>query len=337
MGVTVYDIARAAGVGRSTVCRALTGIGYVSPETRARVLKVAKELKYRPNHIASSLAGGRSRFVGVVAGPSIGLTFDSTIVPIQASLRDVGYSMLFYASSDSVDLERGLLDELMQDRVAGVIAVPSSATANPRTYQDLVEADVSLVILNRQVEGLSVPQVVCDDYNTARLAAEHLISLGHRDIVCLSVPQQYRAGRVRVRGFRDAMDEAGIALDDTAIVETGFSYKSGAEAMAKVIERKRRPTAVIARHDIVAMGAIDAILAAGLSVPDDISIVGNADIWCGALTRVPLTTINHPLEEMGRLGVDKLLAMLAGESVEPTTVVLPAELVVRSSTAARRC
>ncbi|MBI2841909.1 MAG: LacI family DNA-binding transcriptional regulator [Armatimonadetes bacterium] len=336
MATTVYDIAKAAGVGRTTVLRALWDRDDISPETKARIKKIAAELKYRPNHIARSLVTGQSNFVGIMATPSILPASHATIQLIETGLREAGYSMLLSISGGHPGGERQCLEQLIQNRVAGVIAIPASNSADPAIYQELVDSGVKMVTFDRCVEGLQTPQIIGDDYRSARLVTEHLISLGHERIVHLAIPQTSYAGRQRTKGFRDAMSEAGIRLTPSSIIETQFGEEFGARVTAQLLKRKVVPTAIIARHDMVAAGAIRAIYAAGLSIPGDISLVGNGDIWCSDILRIPLTTVRHPIQQMASIAIEKLLDMLSGKQVEPNTTVLDVDLIVRSSTAPPR-
>ncbi|MHB9036531.1 MAG: LacI family DNA-binding transcriptional regulator [Armatimonadota bacterium] len=331
MATTVYDIARAAGVGRTTVLRALWDKNDISPETKARIKKIAAEMKYRPNHIARSLVMGQSTVVGVIASPSIILSSYKTVELFEKNLREAGYSMLFASSGGHASGEGRCLEQLQQNRVAGLIVIPASNSANLNLYQELLDSGVKMVIVARQVEGLKAPQIIGDDYRAARLATEHLISLGHRHIAYLAIPLTSYAGRERIRGFRDAMRNAGLEVKDSTIVETQFGEAAGEMEMARLLARKVPVTAVITRHDIVAVGAMRAVFAAGLSVPEDISLVGNGDIWCGDILNVPLTTVHYHLEETAKMAVARLLDMLDDIPVEPRTEVLGVELVVRMS------
>lgn len=336
MGATVRDIARAAGVGRTTVLRALWDRDRISPETKARIKEIAAEMKYRPNFIARSLVSGQSTVVGVMATPSILAASYRTIELIETSLREAGYSMMLSTTGGTPGGERSSLQQLMQVCVAGLIAIPSSNSAEPEVYQELVDEGAKMVVLDRCVEGVSAPQIIGDDYRAGRLATEHLIGLGHKRIVHLAIPQTSYAGRERARGFKDAMRQAGLRVTSSSIIETPFGEEQGASVMAQLLKLKDRPSAVLARHDIVAVGAMRAICAAGLSIPEDISLVGNGDIWCGDVLTAPLTTIYYPTELMTGLAVETLLDMLAGVSVRPKTTVLGVDLVVRSSSAPPR-
>lgn len=333
MSVTIDDIARLSGVGRTTVFRALKGKDRISPETRAKIQKIAEELNYRPNPMATGLAKGTTNFVGILATPSIIPVFQAVLEPIDNLLREAGYNILLQTSSGRPEDEHLSLEQLMHQRVAGLIVHPSSTHASPEIYQELVESGVKLVIIDRYIEGVHAPQIVGDDYNAAYLATKYLISLGHRDIVHMAIPMTSYAGQERDRGFRTAMTEAGIPVIASSVVETRMGSEHGEQVMAKILKRKKVPTAILARQDVVAIGAMRAIYAAGLSIPDDISIVGNGDFWCDDMLRVSLTTVQHPVEQMANLAAQHLLDMLSGKSIEPSTTVLDVQLIVRGSCA----
>ena len=336
MGVTVYDIARIDGVSRSTVCRALWDKGRISAATRARIKKIAAEMNYRPNDLARDLSTGRTRLVGVVADSTYVPEFRWILEPVEEGLREAGYSMLFYTARDEPEVERVFCEDLLRKRVSGVIAFMSSSKPDRQAYRDLVNAGVKLVVVGDCVDHLDALFVVGDDYQVGRLVTEHLISLGHRRIANLAIPQTSYIGRERMRGFRDAMEDAGVPITASNVVETGFSEEDGARAAVRLLRRRQPPTAIIARHDAVAIGAMRAIFSAGLSVPEDVSVVGNANISVSDVLRAPLTTISYPGRQMAAIGINKLLDVLAGRQVDTNPAILGVELVVRSSTAPPR-
>lgn len=329
--ITQRDIAQAIGVNEATVSRALGDRGRMSKKTRDRIKRAAAEMGYHPNHAARLLAVGQSRFVGVVADTNVIHTFHDNIGPIQRHLSEAGYSMLFFIADDSLGGEQECLAQIMEHRVAGAIIIAGHNAGDIARYEQLIRAGVNFVIVYIGVDGVPVPQVVSDDYSTFRMLTQHLIDLGHRDIVMLSIPDIFPQGRRRIAGFREAMDVAGIEVAPDAIVATELGVEYGAEAMRHVLKRNRLPTAVIARHDLVAAGAMQAIIDAGLSVPGDISVVGHGNEWSGAMLKVPLTTAAVPIDEMVSIAVRKLADMCNGDPVEPGRLSLGATLIVRSS------
>jgi LacI family transcriptional regulator len=336
MKTTLEDLAQAAGVGKSTVCRALKGEGRIHPDTKARILRLAAEMHYRPSPLAQSLSLGRSQMVGILATPSIIPVYSSIIDPIARTLHQAGFSLLLYTTSGSGTDEELSIQQLLDHRVAGVIIHPSSTQINTAGYQQLVNAGIHVVIIDRFVEGLAVPQIISDDYRAAHEATTYLLRLGHRRIAHLAIPTSSFAGQARMRGFLEALAEAGVSPDDCPVIEVPLQRNAGIEAMQCLITRNPRPTAVLARQDLVAIGAMQAIYEAGLSVPDDISLIGNGDFWCDAMLRVPLTTVHFPVDEMAHRAVHILLQQLCGAALEPDTHILPTTLVIRDSCAPPR-
>lgn len=332
MPVTITDIAKAIGVGRTTVSRALRGEGYVSKQKKAKILAIARQMGYQPNNLARSLVLGQTRLVGFMVTFNLG-ALQTVVEPIERALRKAGYPVLLHSPADSVEAQTLCLEQFMQNRVAGVIAFPGVSTSSTEPYLQLIKNDVKLVILDRKFPDLPVPQIVVNNYKIARTATEHLISLGHRRIVHLAMPETSEPGQERARGFRDALAAAHIPITPSSTITTKLNGEDGAKVMSELLKRRPLPTAVVARHDLVATSAMHSIFAAGLSVPEDISVVGTGDIWDSLLLKVPLTTIHYSTEKMARIGAKWLIDMLQGKTVEPQILTLDARLVVRSSTA----
>lgn len=338
MATSIIDIARASGVSRGTVIRALGGKGRISPETKARVLKVAAELDYRPNTIARSLVSGKTRVIGLLLGPADTLSGNPYIDLIYRILHPARYSMLVHVAIAGPEGERMAVDEMICSRVSGVLAQPSPLSSDPEAYRQLLTAGIPLVMFDRTLDGFEVPQVTVDQYLLGRTATEYLISLGHRRIVHFAIPGAQYLSRERIRGFTDAMAEAGLAVDDSSIIEVGWFIEDGAKAMRELLKRPgKTPTAIVARHDYVAIGAIAAATEAGLSVPGDISVIGASDVPLGDRLAVPLTTLYNPAKGIAAAATGYLLDMLEGKTVKPGVhPVKDVRLVIRESCAPPR-
>jgi LacI family transcriptional regulator len=334
MANTLYDIARAAGVSRTTVMRALRDRPDINAETKIRIKKIAADLKYRPNSIARSLSLGRSRLIGISADPLSSPAVQAIILAAQQTFLKSGYGILYYvgfeAGSESEELS---LEHMMQNRVEGVLAAPARGPINISKYTDLIDIGAKLVIIDGHIDGLSVPQVVPDNYKAGKLGVQHLTSLGHRNIVYLGMPPTYFVGSERLRGVEEAMREAGIAVNAESIIEVECTEEAAASATVILLGRSKPPTALFVRHDIVARGAMRAILQAGLAIPRDISLVGCGGMVDNDILMVPLTTVRLTGEQTIAMGVSKLAKMLKGGYVKPETTILDVELEVRASTA----
>ena len=333
MTTTLADIARAAGVDRSTVCRVLRGNGRTSAETEKRIKLLAEQMHYTPNPIARSLILGKSSFVGVIADYTIISVFDKTVQPIEQGLRENGLTMLFVSSPDTRDGEKDIVRQLMPYNLAGLIVVKSSVSSEIDVYKKFVESGGKVVVVNKLAEGLDVPQVGTNDYMPSNLAAKHLISLGHRRIAHLSINCCSLSAKQRDKGFRDALTEAGVEIDESLIIPTEMTHEGGRQNTLKLMSMKNPPTAIVARIDAVAMGACDACAGLGLSVPDDVSVTGVADMWKPNILKVPLTTVGYPYAEIAARGVQMIIDMMHGLDIKPQTVVMDAQLIVRGSTA----
>lgn len=332
MRTTVYDIARAAGVSRGTVQRALWDRDRIDPATKERIKKIAEELHYRPNHMARRLTLGKSNLIGVVHFPTAFSVAHSTLESIASTLHAGGYNMLFISGTGQDEAERYCLDQLFYNHVAGAILVLGPSAASLPVCQELIDSGVKIVLLEAVLDGLPVPQLVPDHYRTTELLTQHLLSLGHSNIAYLAIPQTSFAGRERAQGFLDTMRKAGVSVPPSSVIETDFSDVAGAQAMTELLKRPDPPTAVIARHDVVAVGAMQAITSAGLSIPEDISLVGTADMWFTYMLKTPLTTVSHRTDQLAALAVRRLAEMLDGREETGGIEKLGVELVVRSST-----
>ncbi|MHB1459558.1 MAG: LacI family DNA-binding transcriptional regulator [Armatimonadota bacterium] len=333
MSVTIIDIARAAGVGKTTVYRTLNGVGYVSAETKERVMRLVKEMNYRPNHIARSLVSGQSRIVAVATNQTIQINYRPIIEILDPGLRESGYSLMLHSYSDAPGSERLCLEKIMQNRVAGVMTIPGMTPSDPEPYRQLIDSGIKLIVADGHIDVEGAAHVNANEYQATFLATQYLANLGHRNIVYLAVPTNIHRGRERLQGFQDALNNAGIAFDPSFVVETPCTAEAGEEAIGRLLSREHPPTALVARQDVVALGALRAVLARGLSVPGDMSIIGYGDdLLYNDLLKVPLTTVHHPSEELTVSAAQAMLEMLNGEDGHED-IVLDVHLVERDSCA----
>lgn len=331
MPVTVYDIAREAGVSRATVQRALLNKGRISPETKARIKKIAAELRYRPNHVALMLTLGKSNLIGAVTFPTTFTAAQLLHEPISRGLRQRGYQMLFSTASGTVEDERLCLEQLFNNRVLGAIMIGGPSEVHKPLLEELLENNVKILLIDAVMESLPVPQFVADQYQAARILVEHLVGYGHRKIAYLAIPGESYNARERRRGFFDAMADAGIPVPPSYVIDVGFSEEAGAKATYELLRLPDPPTAILARHDVVAMGAMDVILGAGLSIPGDISLAGAAGMWFAHALRVPLTTVQFSPSRDAEFAVKTMLDMLDGHEVKTGIQTTEGILLERAS------
>ncbi|MCL5102724.1 MAG: LacI family transcriptional regulator [Armatimonadetes bacterium] len=333
MATSINDIARVAGVSCTTVLRALWDKDRIAPATKARVLKVATEMNYRPNMVARSLVSGKTKLIGLLIGPSDARTSNYYINPLYSMIREAGYGVLIHMAVEGPESEQVCVDDMVCNRVSGVLAQPTVLSGDPAPYQQLLAAGIPVVVLDRAFDGFEAPQVVADQYLMGYLPTEYLISLGHRRIAHLAMPGEHYLRRERIRGFKDAMMEAGIEVDESNIIDAGWFPEDGANVMRELLKRGTdMPTAIVARHDWVAVGTMSAALDAGLSIPGDISIIGVGDMPLTDMLSVPLTTVYQPSVEIAVAAIGYLMDILQGKAVEPGIhVVKDVRLIVRKS------
>ncbi|HWR34365.1 MAG TPA: LacI family DNA-binding transcriptional regulator [Clostridia bacterium] len=336
---TLADVARAAGVVPMTASRAINNTGYVSDDVRERVLKAASELNYRPNMLARSLKGQTLKAIGIML-PDIANPFSAELVAgIQKELTGNGYSAFLATAHRSVELETAALDAFVDHRVAGVIVATRGTALGDDAIAEIVRSGVPVVTVGRPVEGAKVDCVTADHRKGAYEAVNHLLKLGHRRIGFMGIAPEHASNLRRFQGYKDALEEHGIELRNELIVgpESSPAYateEDGYAAMMKIGALTRRPTAILARNDYTAMGALHAAQELGIRVPSEISMVSFDNTPISAHTTPPLTTVAQPISEQGSRAARFLLDRIEGRFKGGGRMVsLECQLVVRKSTA----
>ena len=330
---TIHDVAAYAKVSASTVSHVMNGTRFVDPQTEERVRDAIEVLGYRPNSVARSLRRRQTSTIGLVIPDNSNPFFADLARSIEDAGFVEGYNVILCNSDSSEVKEAAYVDVLLSKQIDGLILIPSGHSTEP--LKAILNARVPVVIVDRAMPDLSVDQVLIDNEQGGYLAGQYLLSLGHREIGCLTGPMHLRVTSDRLNGFRRALRDAGTDLPDEAIVEGGFAYNSGETAISELLNRNSNLTAVFAMDDLMAIGAISALRRAYLSVPDDISIIGFDNISQASLISPSLTTIAQPVLEMGRMSVSILLERIKGHMTPPSQLLLPTTLVERESCAPR--
>jgi DNA-binding LacI/PurR family transcriptional regulator len=332
------DVAAVAGVSHQTVSRVLNAHPSVRGETRERVLAAIEELGYRRNSAARALATARSATLGVVTTGSALFGPTSTLVAVEGAARDEGYfvSVATLRAHDAAEMHQ-VLEHLMAQGVEGivVIAPQDDVAAAVESFRAPVPV---VVVAALEHDGDAPPatlSLAVDQRRGARLATEHLLDLGHRDVVHVAGPQDWFDARERAAGWREALEARGLAPTRPRVCSWSAEdgYAAGRD-LAEAVVAGEGPTAVLAGNDQLALGILRALWERGLSVPGDVSVVGFDDVAGAAYFVPPLTTVRQPFGTLGARCVAMVLAALAGEPVEAARIA--PELVVRSSTGAPR-
>lgn len=341
--VTLADIAQRAGVATMTVSRVVNENGYVSDETRERVLKVAREMNYRRNALARGLKRQRTETVGLVLG-DIANPFGAELARgVREVLAARGYTLFMCVSERSAREDMAAFDSLADHRVDGVIVATRASKLGNDRLAEIIEMGIPVVLIGRDFRHPLADLVTADNLRGGHDATTHLISLGHRRIGFVGASLSNISGLKRFQGYVDALREHGLTMDEKLIVgrrdgreqTPGYATEEmGFECMNRLLELREPPTAIFARNDITALGAISAIKSAGLRIPQDIAVVGYDDIPLARHTSPPLTTIRQPTREQGRLAAELLLRRVeSSEAPGREERILDCELVVRESTA----
>ncbi|HKV01749.1 MAG TPA: LacI family DNA-binding transcriptional regulator [Ktedonobacteraceae bacterium] len=330
MSVSIYDIAKKAGVAPSTVSRALEDHPRIGATTKKRIQELAREMDYVPSTVAKSLAANKTWTIGMVLATISDPFMGRVVEGVEQAAIEVGFTVI--VSTSQHDHQRGIagIEMLQQRRVDGIIVIASHLFDQyPRFYGS---SKVPIVIINEQKPGETMHFVTVDDVHGAQLAVEHLIALGHRRIGYVGVTNHAKSNQYRLKGYQDALEVAGIA-SDPALIFTSDTIEDHAKRGEASLEPllAAGATAVFCFNDTTAMGLLAACHKRGLSVPDNLSVVGFDDIDMAAYTHPPLTTIRQPRFELGQRAMHMMLNLLAGQ--EPENQILPGELVVRQTTA----
>jgi DNA-binding LacI/PurR family transcriptional regulator len=345
---TIVDVARAAGTSKSTVSKVLRGEAYVAAETRARVEAAIRLLGYRPNAAARSLVQQRAHTIGVLVGDLRNPFFAEIAHGVAVAAAAEGYGVLLGDLSTGTGSGGDLVDMALSGRVDGLV-LAKWPPAGERVVQ-LVAERMPVILVSCRPIGFASDFVVTDEALGASMAVRHLLSLGHSRIGYIGLPTNDSSALERLEGYRTTLVEAGLPFDSEVVTrgvvppdDPDFGSAEGFRAATSLLSGTRRPTAILAGNDYLALGAMEAIEEQGLAVPRDVSLVGFDDIRFARLPRIGLTTVAQPTGLMGREAVQLLVDRLRANQVEqranhglwhvPVSRVFAPELIVRQSTA----
>jgi LacI family transcriptional regulator, galactose operon repressor len=326
--ITSWDIAREAQVSQATVSRVINNRGHVAPATRERVLAVIQAHGYSPNAMAQGLVTRSSRLVGVLVADVTNPFYPQLIEEIDARLEGAGLQMILSNDGSRRD-EAEAVRLLEEQRVAGMIFI--SARLESPSVRRLVASGFPVALVNRYVDGVECDVVVGDNDRGMELVAEHLVALGHRRIALVAGTEDASTSRDRLQAFNAALAARGVALE--RVVRGDFAYPRAYAAALELLHSNPRPTAVATVNDLMALAVLNAADAAGLRVPDDLSVVGYDDIAPAGWERFALTTVRQPLAPMAARATELLARRMQTPDAPFERVVYPAELIERGSTA----
>lgn len=330
-GPTIRDVARLAGVSIGTASKALNASGRLRQETRDRVVRVAREIGYRPNDLAQSLHRAKSMTVGIISNDSFGRFTLPIVEALEEQLADAGIAIFMCNATDDPARERQHLDQLLGKRIDGLVVTARRADMRPPIGP--VPPGLPVLYVYSQADDADALSLVPDDEGGARLAVNHLVGLGRRRIAHVTGPERFEAVRLRHRGYLAALSQAGLEASPDFYLSGPWSEAWGRDAVARLFDSNSSPTpdAIFCGNDQIARGVADALRDRGVGVPAEVAIVG-FDNWqvMTEAARPPLSSIDMNLQALGREAGACLIAMMGGERTGGIRR-LPCTLVVRES------
>ena len=327
----IKDVALHAGVSVTTVSHVVNGTRFVSETARQRVEEAVRELGYVPSAVARSLKHNTTRTFGMVIPNNSNPYFAEIIRGVEDRCFAAGYNVILCNSNDDPERQAAYLRVLAERRIDGLIFVVTGSDAVVRAT--LGGINTPLVLLDREVSGVSGDLVEVNHVLGSQMATRHLLELGHPRVACISGPPGLSPSSQRRAGWKDALEKAGVERTESDLARGDFTARGGYLAMQALLKRRPRPTAVFACNDLMAFGALTAAREAGIAVPQQLSIVGFDDIDLAAFSAPPLTTVAQPKKQIGTVAADLLLDRVSNARTDNRQMILDPELRVRASTA----
>lgn len=333
--VTIHDVAKRANVSIATVSYALNGKNSVSEKTRRRIKEIADELGYVPNSLAQGLLTKSTRVIGVIM-PDISHHFISTFIKYlqhHARLRD--YFLLIGSNYSEFNSAREIIEQFIAKKVDALIVTPETLlcegeAAYRSVVRQIADSNTPLLMFNEVMAGYD-DNFICPDVEQGQyLLTRHVLERGHTFPVFIGGSSAHTNTVLRQRGFRRALEEAGLEMKDWQIAEGAYEFHDGYEKAAAWLKQYGQPDAFLAVNDVYALGVYKALKEAGLAVPHQVSLAGYDDLQLPTLEELPLTTVKIPLQEMSRLSVEALIRMKENPK-ERFQILLPPELIERGS------
>lgn len=334
--VTLKDMAQRLNTSVATISRALKDKPDIGPDMREKVRLLALELHYQPNPVALNLKYHRSQTLGVVIPKVVHFMFSTMISGILEEAERYGYNVLICESNQKYDRELRIVSDFMGGKVDGLIICFSNQTRNFTHIEQVLNAAIPLVMLDKSTDAITADQVIVDDYEGAFAAVEHLIEQGYERIVHINGNEALHHSQARMSGYLNALRQHGLPIEPSLIFKAeDFSLEEGKVLGEKILHHPLRPDAVFAISDEVLIGVHQYLKSQNRSIPEDFGLVGFSDSTMASVIEPPLSSVRQPGKEMGKLAVQCLLELIKAEENDlPKNVqthILKTELIVRKS------
>ncbi len=330
---TIKDIASALKITPSAVSRALNDHPRISDKTKEAVKKVARELEYQPNRLASALRSGKSNLVGVIVPRTNSHFFSSVVESIEEELNKVGYSVVITQSNESYEKECKNIDTLLKIQVDGVIASLANETTDFSCYEKIKEKGIPLILYDRGDDSIAVDYIGIDDYQSSKIVVNHLVAQGCKRIAHIAGYSHTRIYKNRIKGYKDAIQEHNLPNNDDLLVESSLTIEDGREKMKQLLALENRPDAVYAAGDYAALGALQILQENNIKVPQDIALVGFSNEPFTSLVTPSISTIYQHNKEIGKLATEQFVIQNKEKNWTPklNRIILEPQLIIRDS------
>lgn len=329
--VRLKDIAAQAGVSVMTVSKVMRDAPDISAATKVRVRALAEQMGYTPDSVAQGLRNKTTKLLGLVISAVTNPVFARVVMAIEEQAHQLGYDVILAQSLNQSEREQAVIRRMLSRRVDGLFITPVYRLEQTAPiYDELLKRGTPTVLLGHRAPFCSsFVNVETDDVTASFDATRHLLELGHKRIAFFAGPNAAPSSQERLEGYRRALREAGIELDERLIFHAGGTIEEGEKAALQLLQEAPGATAVQAVNDLVAIGAANVFLGQGLKIPDDLSLVGFGNVLISEHFRVPLTTIRQPKLRLGTAAMDSMMKLLGG--TRPSTKRLSGEIVIRQS------
>jgi LacI family transcriptional regulator len=334
--ITIYDIAEALNLSPATVSRGLKEHPAIRKDTRKKIIDKAKEMGYRQNFFASNLRRNRTNTIGVIV-PRLNSYFMSTVIAgMEKIANQAGYNLIISQSMESIAKEVVNVKTLYNSRVDGLLVSLAYATDDITHFEDLLDKGVPLIFFDRVFEHPQCTSIVIDNYKAGYEVTQHLLDQGCKRIAHVTASLKRNVYADRLRGYRQALSDKGIAYDESLIFINNLSEQAGVDVCSSLLQMAEKPDAIFTSNDACAVSCIKELKLAGIKVPHDIAVVGFNNDPLSKVIEPNLTTINYPGHEMGEIAASTLIRRLDQQhGANLNTIVLRHELIIRESSKRR--
>ncbi|WP_038533152.1 LacI family DNA-binding transcriptional regulator [Formosa agariphila] len=334
---TIKDIANVLNITPSAVSRALHDHPRISDKTKTAVRKVAEELEYQPNHLASALRSGKSKLIGIIVAKTNSHFFSSVMESIEKELNKEGYNLIITQSNESYEKECRNIDALLQTQVDGIIASLANETVDFDYYHKIKQNGIPLILFDRGENDIGVDYIGIDDYASSNIIVNHLVEQGCKRIAHIAGYSHTRIYQNRIRGYKDALRKHKLPEDKDLLLEGSLSIEDGRAKMEELLKLPELPDAVYAAGDYAALGALQVMQEHNIKVPEQIALVGFSNEPFTSLVTPPITSIYQHNKEIGKLVAQQVLLRINDKNYKPVLhkIILEPELIIRDSSRKR--